>query len=109
MEYRLVSSTSLCFFPVSTVMNQFPITSSWQYCRLHLAFQYPRKALCAVLIRLLNTYQAYRSSSFGLLVDVTVLNFSNMHPDERPRMNSPSGYRPLVPCVMMLHNGFHQF
>jgi len=52
-EYRLISSTTPRYFPVSAVMFRFPITSLWRDCRLDVTFKSPTsRALCDVPIRL---------------------------------------------------------
>jgi len=54
-EYRVVSSTNSCSFPVGMngVMFHFLITSLWRDFRLRVVFKFPRvEAFCAVPIRL---------------------------------------------------------
>jgi len=52
-EYRLASSTSSFSFPLSEVMFQFPITSLWRDCHLHVVLKSPRvEALRAVPVHL---------------------------------------------------------
>ena len=50
--YRLSSSTSLCLFPLSEVMFQFPITILFQDCILLVVFNSTRENACAVPIHL---------------------------------------------------------
>jgi len=77
-KYRLASSTSSCSFPVSEIMFQFPISSSWPHCCLRAACKSPRaETLCAVPIRPARCVAgATWASSCRLQVGETTANFS---------------------------------